>query len=71
MEKKPENRSIFKNVDDLRKRTGLSVIQNPYTLGADVVDIHNKRLFSGDDISCWAFIMRYDEKLRELVGKVG
>jgi len=53
---------------DLETITGLRIVNNPYTLGCDVVDRNNKVHLSGDPIKCAAFILKfYDFMIKELI----
>jgi hypothetical protein len=45
-----------------QEEKGVRLVNNPFTLGSDVVDESGKVLFSGDDISCAVYINQLPNK---------
>lgn len=51
--------SIFKEMKEMEEKTRLKIVNDPWTLGANVMNIDTKRcVFSGDNITCQLFLLR-------------
>ena len=59
-------KELLKKIQEQRERTGLRIIDNPYTLGADVINNNGKKVYSGDNVSCQLFVSKADSEVLKL-----
>lgn len=56
--------NILEKIKKQEEITGLRILDNPYTLGADIIYIKTgKVIFSSDNITCQVFVNKIEQKI--------